>query len=305
MFDAPQTNSNPAPAAVADQSGVSNQADNALQDQLRADADDVASDFIDPDAGDDQQQQSDEETDELDIEGTKLVLPKAAAEKIRASMMMHGDYTQKTQATAAERQQLAAAREQFQAQQVEHQGYIQDIAKVVALDDQLAQFRALDMQKIIAEDPQYAMQLQQAANDLQNKRAMAAQSVAEKQQKFALESQQEIAKQIQDASAYFQREIKGWTKDRSDQLLNYGVAEGMDGRTLSQIVIKHPAIGKLLHKAELYDALLKKQAPKPAPKVPAQPVQQVGSSATVKVDPTKMTDAQFAAARRKQIAKRS
>jgi hypothetical protein len=68
-------------------------------------------------------------------------------------------------------------------------------------------------------------------------------------------------------------------------------------------VFKQPAVAKLLHKAELYDKLLAKQAPKPQAAPEAKPALRVGSNAAVKKDPTKMTDKEFAAYR-KSVSKR-
>ncbi len=276
MFEASQTNQDAAPAVAGDgQSEVST--------QDRSTAQDTDDSFFSSDSPD--QDEQTEELAELEVDGKKFQLSKAAVEKLQAERMMHADYTQKTQTAAAERQQLATQREQFTQYQQQHQVYLADYAKVVAIDDQLAQFSKLDWSQIIAEDPQYAMQLNHTKEQLQQSRQAAVQAVSQKQQQFALQTQQETAKQVQDANAYLQSAITGFNKERSDQLFNYGVASGIDGNALTQAILRSPAIGVAIHKAELYDALLKKSAPKAAaPAAAAKPVPQVSGSAKVGKD---------------------
>lgn len=246
----------------------------------------------------DPQGQAAEEEEEVEVGDHKLALPKSIAEKLKAERLMHADYTQKTQQVAEQRKQVEAQAEDVVRQRQEQHQYIQEVAKVVAIDDQLAQYQALDWQALIASDPVQAMQLQQQQKALEGARHNAIQAVTQKQQQVALNEQQAIAKQVQEASAYFEREIKGWSPERSNALLKFGTDAGIPAQVLSQAVLRHPALAKILHQAELYDQLSKKQTPKP-PAVPAaKPAIRVGSNATVKKDPTKMNDTEFAAWRK-------
>ena len=239
--------------------------------------------------------------DEIEVGDRKVPLPKSVAEQLRKERMLQADYTQKTQTVAEERRQMVADREQFQRQQQEHQQYIADYAKVVALNDQLAAFEAADWNALILSDPVQAMQLQQQQRALEAQRNDAAQKLTQKQQQFALDQQQETAKAVQEAKDYFTREIPGWSPQVDAQLKAYVLGHGLKAEVIAPTAIKAPAMVKLFHKAMLYDALVKKQQASrqqqnPAPE--AKPVARVGSSAPVKKDPTKMTDAEFAAYRR-------
>jgi hypothetical protein len=249
-----------------------------------------------------QEQTGEEETSEIEVDGKRFALPKAVAEKLTSERMMNADYTQKTQALADQRRQFEAQSAQ---QQKMHQEYVQDYAKVVAIDDQLARYANIDWQQAVATDPQNAILLQQEQRALEIQRAQAVQSVTQKQQQFALEQQQASAKQAQDAVAYVQREIPNWSNERDMQLLKFGQDLGLNHQELMPVLIKHPQLFKVLHQAELYSQLEKKQAAKPRPGVAAAPVTRVGAArAATPKDPSKMSDAEWYRQRQDKQRKR-
>jgi hypothetical protein len=252
----------------------------------------------------DSQEQAAEEEEEIDVGDRKLALPKSIAATLKSERMMHGDYTQKTQAVAEERKVVAAERADVARQSKDQQAYVQEMAAVVAIDGQLAQYTALDWQAIIESDPVQAMQLQQQQKALEGKRATAVESLTQKQEQIALDKQQSFAKQVQDADAYMKREIPGFATGRNDELAKYAASQGMSPEAAAKAVIKNPVIAVLMHKAELYDKLLAKQSPKPPPVAAAKPAIRVGSNASVQKDPGKMSDKEFATWRQSQIKNR-
>jgi hypothetical protein len=154
-------------------------------------------------------------------------------------------------------------------------------------------------------DPQGVLRLQEQRRTLENQRQQLVGSVTQKQQQNALAQQQETAKQIQDAEAYIRREIPAWTEARTKEISTYAMENGIDPAAMWPLVFKTPAFAKVLHKAELYDKLAKKQVPKPTPAPAAKPAIKIGAGgASAVTDPAKMTDAQFAAWRRTQIKNR-
>lgn len=235
-----------------------------------------------------------EELDEIEVEGQKFQLPKTAAEKLKAERMMHADYTRKTQEAAERRRQMDAEAESFQKQREVHQQYIADVAEIASIDKQLAQYNGLDWTALINQDPVEALKHQNNVRMLQESRTKAVQTLAQKQQQNALNEQQSFAKQAQEAEAYFAREIPGWSPARSDQLMKYGVAEGVQPQAITKFVLANPALAKILHKAELYDQIQKKQPPAKSPTPQAKPVPKVGQTASVKKDTLQMTDAEYA-----------
>ena len=277
----------------------SDAAANAAAEEINRAVDDQEGENLDSDS-----EEQAEEEEEVEIGEKKYALPKSAAERLKSERMMQADYTQKTQGVAEERKQIAAEREQNKRQAVQAQEYLDDMAEARHIDKQLALYRGLDWAKLIDDDPKEAMLYQQQQRDLEAQRAEIGNKITTKQSEKALSEQQDIAKRAQDAEAYIAREIKGVTAERIGQIDAYARSLGMDPAAYARAVIHTPQVLLMAHKAELYDALIKKQAPKVAPSPAAQPATRVvGASATVKKDPTKMSDSEFAAHRR-NVSKR-
>jgi hypothetical protein len=235
-------------------------------------------------------QEHTEEDEEVEIGDKKFALPKSAAEKLKAERLMQADYTRKTQEVAEERKAVAAEREQAKQSAEQQQQYLQEVAEVVAIDKQLAEYAKVDWQAFSDRDPVGAQKLHFQYQALQTERNQAVQNVTQKQQQHALAEQQTLAKQVQEADAYFKREIPGWSDERSTRLQKFAIEQGIPAGTLAMAVVKNPALVKVLHKAELYDQLEKKQGAKPkTPPAPPAPVTRVSASrATAAKDPDKM-----------------
>lgn len=256
------------------------------------------------DQDDSASQEQTEEDEEIEIGGKKVAMPKSIAAEIKAGTMRNADYTQKTQAVAAERKAVEAEREQVRQQAEQSQQYIKEVAKVHAIDDQLEQYKALDWNALSDEDPAGAQKLHFQYQALQAKRHEAAQAVAQKQHEHALNEQQVTAKQLQEAEAYVQREIPGWTNERATQVNAYASSIGVKmDQGFARMVMQNPAILKVLDAAEKFDQLVKKQAAKPkAPTAPPAPVTRVSAArASAKVDPAKLPVGDWMAQRNKQV----
>jgi hypothetical protein len=89
-------------------------------------------------------------------------------------------------------------------------------------------------------------------------------------------------------------------------LKEYAVKQGIPADRVPDLIMNAPALGKLLHKAAAYDALIaRKSAAKPAPEAQEAPVTRITASrATGSKDPSNMSDAEFASWRKRQIAQR-
>jgi len=258
------------------------------------------------DQTDEASQEVAEEEEEIEIGDKKFALPKSAAEKLKAERLMQADYTRKTQEVAETRKAIEAERELVKLQAQQHQQYLNEVAEVVSIDKQLAHLEKLDWSALIAEDPVQAMQLQRQQQALQSQRNAAAQAITQKQQQHALAEQQDIAKRAQEADAYLKREIPGWSDERSARLKAFAVEQGLPADQLAMAVVRTPALAKVLHKAELFDQLEKKQSTKPkAPAAPPAPVTRVGAArATAAKDPSKMSAAEWMEHRNKELRKR-
>lgn len=259
-------------------------------------------DNVDPDS-----QEQPEEDEEIEIDGKKFALPKSAAQRLQSERLMQQDYTRKTQEVAEGRKALEAEREQAKAAHAQQQQFIKEIAKVQALDDELAKFNGIDWDGLSDTDPVTVQKLQIRLQALQNERHQAAQAVTTKQNEYALQEQQATAKQLQEAEAYVQREIPGWTNERGAQINKFAADMGVKvDRQFAQALIQNPALMKILDQAEKFSQLVAKQAAKPkAPTAPPAPPTRVSASrASAKPDPAKQSDADWYAARKEQQRKR-
>lgn len=249
-------------------------------------------------------QEQTEEDQEVEIDGKKYALPKSAATKLQSERLMQQDYTRKTQEVAEGRKALEAEREQARAAHAQQQQYLDDVAEVRALDKQLKQFADLPWDRLIQEDPVNAMQLQQQQRALEAQRNTAAQAVTQKQNEYALNEQQATAKQVQEAEAYVQREIPGWTPERGAVVNDYIQSLGVKlDQATAKAIFANPALIKAFDQAEKFGQLLKKQSAKPStPAAPPAPVTRVSAArASAKVDPAKMPVDDWMAQRNKQV----
>ncbi len=108
------------------------------------------------------QEQADE-TDEVELDGKKFRIPKA----VRPAVMMHADYTRKTQ-------ELAEQRKAWEAEQTKQAEFMEvhskDLGQLYSLDSQLAQYQNLDWGQLWQDDPVRAGQLTSQHQQLQANR---------------------------------------------------------------------------------------------------------------------------------------
>lgn len=263
----------------------------------------AAANILDDDSSEHSQEQA-EEDEEVEIGDQKVALPRSLAEKLRTGFMQHADYTQKTQSVAEERKQIAVEREQVQQQAIAEQAFLDDLAEVRSINNQLKKIDEMNLAQYVESDPLGVMKVQEQRRALESQKMALEQGITQKRNDKALGEQQEIAKRAQDADAYLEREIPNWGKGRGAVIQDYGVAQGIPREQLIRGLINNPKLGVFLDKAEKFDALMKKQAPKTTPVTPAKPALKVGSNATVQKDPSKMSDREFAEWRQKQIRNR-
>lgn len=164
------------------------------------------------------------------------------------------DYTQKTQKLAEERrevetyaQTIKVQEQQFQQQVQVQQALINEIAAVTALDQQLAQFQAIDWNSLSDHDPVEAQKAFFRYNQLQTQRG---QMVAELQQKQTYITQTQ-AQRLQEEAAkgreIIAREIPNWNQETQKAVRDVGKEYGFSDEELSQVI--DPRHVKVLHDA--------------------------------------------------------
>jgi hypothetical protein len=242
-----------------------------------------------------------EEELEEELDGVKLRGKKEALEKIKAERLMQADYTRKTQDVAETRKSLEAERAQFQQNAQMHQQYQRELAQVYSIDERLAQFQQVNWQALTDQDPVQALKLHTEFTQLQAHKGQLVNALTQKQQAQAQEQQRTTARQLMEARQVLERDIKGWSPELAAKLTDHGVAMGIPREVLDTIT--QPAIVKLIHDSYTLKQLEKQRAKPPAQ--PAPPVTRLtGGNAASAKEPAQMTDAEFAAWRKRQIAQR-
>lgn len=245
--------------------------------------------------GDEPEDQSGEAADadfeEYEHDGERYSVPS----KLKPLLMMNADYTRKTQEVAEQRKSVEAERENFAKEREQHIANQKSFAEVYALDQQLEQYRKLNWDEITENDPVQALKLQRQYENIKDLRNTSANKLSETLQKASLELQQKTAKQLEEGRQTLAREIKGWSPELELNLKSKGVEYGFTKEEM-EVMHANPKAVKVLHKAYLYDQLMKQKAAQPTPQPPAKPITTVktGKSTTVPSEfRSDMTDAQF------------
>lgn len=267
---------------TADEAAVPGQADEHDNSEVDNDAD----------AGlGEEPTEADDETEEVEIDGKVYALPKG----LKDQLMMHRDYTQKTQNLAEERRAEESRREVFRQHQERVQANLQSHARFVALSDQLAQYDQLNWAELSQEDPAQAQQLWFQKEQLRQARDQLGRHISEEEQRLALEQQHSHAKRIEEGRAVLAREIPGWGPELQGKLAAFG--EKFFGGTdaLSKAIDPYnPHAVKLLNLARIGFEASEKARAKPAEATKVKPVTKVQpGKAQVAKDPAKMTDAEW------------
>lgn len=191
-----------------------------------------------------------DDSEETEIDGERFKLPKKVAEIVAKRDSFQKDYTQKTQEVAQQRQKVQDREQYLEARELIINHAFREAAEVEAIEAQLKQFDALDWNTLVTSDPQQALQLnfarQQLDRNLSQKRDALARAVDNAKQ--AQEAHKR--KQTEFGQSELQRRIGKLddstreTLGKAAQTLGYGEAE-----------LHSPAALHALHLAAKYMAL--------------------------------------------------
>lgn len=243
----------------------------------------------------------DDEKEEVEFEGKKFKVDK----EIKDALLRQADYTKKTQEVAEQRRQIEEMRNRTLETAEFQQQILVEVAQVVSIDNQLAQFNNLDWNRLYSEDPTQAVLLDRQMRDLMGHKQNLVNAITHKEQAQNLKKQQETEKAFQENMAVVQREIKGWSPELKQQLFKYGLETGYSEAEMNNV--KSAAQVKSLHKAYLYDQLVKKQqaSAKSKPQPQAAPVTRISAQkAGANKDPDKMTVEEWTKWRSSQVTRK-
>lgn len=176
------------------------------------------------------------------------------------------DYTKKTQALAEERKtveervQALQAQEQYLTQQFQiNQALIKEVAKVEALNDQIAQYEAVDWNAASDSDPVQAQKLFFQYQQLVAKRDRASSELDQKKGEAAAFQQQRREQMLSEGYKQLAKDIPDWSAQKVQQVRDVGISYGFTAQELSNVY--DPRMVRVLHDAMQFRAL---QQAKPA-----------------------------------------
>jgi len=162
----------------------------------------------------------------LKIDGEEIEKP---LDEVISLAQQGADYTKKTQEVAEQRKALEeyAQTIQVQEQQLRQQAELQqallgELAQITAIDQQLADFQAIDWNQLSENDFVEAQKLFFTQNKLQNQRAALVQQLDAKQQHITQAQQQALSHRIAKGKEILAKEIPNWSPDTSKAIITAG-----------------------------------------------------------------------------------
>lgn len=245
--------------------------------------------------------EADEDFEDFEWNGKVLKAPKG----LKDGVLMHADYTKKTQEVADRRRELEAYEQQVVQQAKSSEEELTARATLVHLDTQLKQYENVDWDRWEQEDPIAAQQGWRRFQSMEKQKAATVNDLAAKQYTRTEQAKQETAKRLQDTAEYAKK-LPGWTPDVGGEIRDLAEKQwGIPFETLQENIT--PQFYDILYHARIGLRALQKQttAPKNPPQLQAKPLTVVGAktNAPVAKSLADMSMEEYAAARQKQMAK--
>lgn len=212
-------------------------------------------------------QSEEDELEDFEDGGKKAKLPKW----VKGRVMQQADYTRKTMAIAERGKALEARQAQIEAAEAFQRENVREVAKVVALDDQLAAYEKVNWAELLRTNPQQHQAHFSQFQLLERERNKLVGELQRKAEQKALESQQSKAKRYEASLAQIAKEIPNY-QEEVGKLNQYAVDNGYSLEELERHALKpHRVI--TLWKASQFDELMArtrakaKARPEPASEV--------------------------------------
>ncbi|HEY2009519.1 MAG TPA: hypothetical protein VGH23_11050 [Rhizomicrobium sp.] len=230
----------------------------------------------DPALPDDQVDDACDTPEEVEVQynGKSYSLPP----ELRDALLRQADYTRKTQELAGQRRAFEAEREGHRHQAAAMRSHLQDAARIVALNDHLAQMDSVDWPALQGQDPARAAQAWQQRIQIKTLRDRAARAWSQKDRDHASHTQRATARRAGQVHAHLSRLIADWSPGLDAKLAGYGIANGLSQNEITQAALQNPSFVVLLHKAHQFDEAERKKKTKQTfdASQAARPVTRVG-----------------------------
>lgn len=214
-----------------------------------------------------EQETEEAESEEEQTEEPQTILLKRGDEEVEVDLVeaknlaqMGYDYTKKTQEVAEQRRQVemyaqaVKAQEQTLKLQAEtQQALIKGFAKVESLNDQIAQYDAINWDSLSDSDPVQAQKLWIQYQTIINKRTQAQQSLQAQYSQLEAHREQQKQVRLQQAQADLVKMIPDWSAEKAQSLRDAGRSYGFNDEELDSIL--DPRMVKVLAEAAAYRKL--------------------------------------------------
>lgn len=212
--------------------------------------------------------QPDEDFEELEWSGKKFKAPKG----LKDGVLMHADYTRKTQEVAESRKALEQREQQLAQQAQASEEELNIRVGLRHINSELERLKDYGWNEYLAaarEDPLGAREAWDYKTHLQNQKAEAEQHISAKQGERTRAAQQDQAKRLE-ATLDYARKIPGMTQAMHEEVLSLPVSLGVPKERLAEVM--DSTVYKVLYLARLGQQVeAARAAPKPAtpPAAPA------------------------------------
>lgn len=208
----------------------------------------------------------DDDLEEVDWSGKKFRAPKG----LKDGLMMHADYTRKTQEVSESRKALDQRASQLDQQARATEEELDLRSTVRHFDSEIKRLEGFgwaEYQTLRATDPMQADEIWAYKTHVEKEKSKAEQVLGEKQQARTREAQQGIAKRIEDTKAHA-RKIPGMTEQIYGEVMSLAQSKGISRERLAEVI--DPTVFDIMYHARLgYNLVAKRNAPKPAAPPPA------------------------------------
>jgi len=160
----------------------------------------------------DELQPEDDDSEEFDWNGKKVRGPKG----LKDGVLMHADYTRKTQETSALRKELDDRSQRLDQQFQASEEYLDARADLRVVTKELERFKEYDWsqyQQHRLSDPLSADEAWNYAQHLRNQKGQLEASIQQHDGRRTAEAQQSVAKRMQETHEHVKANLKGWTPE--------------------------------------------------------------------------------------------
>jgi hypothetical protein len=295
MSDVDSLDTDPEPTDV-DESVEAEAEDTEIEE-----AEDIEDDAEEVDDDDDEGDEGAPAFERVNYDGKDYEVPAA----LKDALLRQSDYTRKTQEVSEQRKALEErAAEMTEMVQLRDQQF-QEAATIMAFDQQIQQYEAVNWDALMAEDPEAFQRLDFERRKLEKTREAANQQLHQRSAEVSQAQHAQLAKAAEKTRASLKEKYSDWSPELEEEMAQFAISMGVPERQLRTTVDQ--GVLEILYKAHKFDKIERKRqsASKKAKPTPAEPATRVrGRKQGGRTNPDKMSMTEWTKWRESQIAKR-